>query len=113
LPLLQHLSKERKGHVPQSPRALILAPTRELAVQIDESLRTYGRHLKLRHAVILGGVNQHRQVQAMRGGVDVLVATPGTAARSHQPETCKAEYGVPGWSSMRPTACSTWASSAT
>jgi ATP-dependent RNA helicase RhlE len=77
LPLLQHLSKERKGYAPKSPRALILAPTRELAVQIDESLRTYGRHLKLRHAVILGGVNQHRQVQAMRGGVDVLVATPG------------------------------------
>ena len=77
LPLLQHLSKERKAYAPKSPRALILAPTRELAVQIDESLRTYGRHLKLRHAVILGGVNQHRQVQVMRGGVDVLVATPG------------------------------------
>jgi ATP-dependent RNA helicase RhlE len=77
LPLLQHLSEKRQGHAPQSPRALILAPTRELAVQIDESLRTYGRHLKLRHAVILGGVNQHRQVQVMRQGVDVLVATPG------------------------------------
>ena len=77
LPLLQHLSEKRQGNTPHAPRALILAPTRELAVQIDESLRTYGRHLKLRHAVILGGVNQHRQVQTMRGGVDVLVATPG------------------------------------
>jgi ATP-dependent RNA helicase RhlE len=77
LPLLQHLAEKRQGNTPNAPRALILAPTRELAVQIDESLRTYGRHLKLRHAVILGGVNQHRQVQAMRQGVDVLVATPG------------------------------------
>ena len=77
LPLLQHLAEKRQGNAPHTPRALILAPTRELAVQIDESLRTYGRHLKLRHAVILGGVNQHRQVQTMRGGVDVLVATPG------------------------------------
>ena len=77
LPLLQHLSEKRQGNVPHVPRALILAPTRELAVQIDESLRTYGRHLKLRHAVILGGVSQNRQIQVMRGGVDVLVATPG------------------------------------
>ena len=77
LPLLQHLSKERKGNIPNAPRALILAPTRELAVQIDEALRTYGRHFKLRHAVILGGVSQHRQIQTVRQGVDVLVATPG------------------------------------
>ena len=62
---------------PQSARALILAPTRELALQIGDSLRTYGRHLKLRHAVILGGVNQNKQVSALRGGVDILVATPG------------------------------------
>jgi ATP-dependent RNA helicase RhlE len=77
LPLLQVLAERRAHVVPQSPRALILAPTRELAIQIDESLRAYGRHLKLRHAVILGGVNQNRQVQAIRQGVDVLVATPG------------------------------------
>ncbi len=77
LPLLQHLSAPHERVLPNCVRALILAPTRELAVQIDESLQTYGRHLKLRHAVILGGVNQHRQVQVMRGGVDVLVATPG------------------------------------
>ena len=77
LPLLQHLSERRQGNSSHTPRALILAPTRELAVQIDESLRIYGRHLKLRHAVILGGVSQHRQVQVMRQGVDVLVATPG------------------------------------
>jgi ATP-dependent RNA helicase RhlE len=58
-------------------RALILAPTRELAVQIEQSLRTYGRFLNLRMAVILGGVNQSSQVRAMARGVDILVATPG------------------------------------
>ncbi len=74
LPLLQKLSESAQK---PAPRALILAPTRELAVQIEESLRTYGRHLKLRHGVILGGINQSRQVEMLRRGVDVLVATPG------------------------------------
>ena len=77
LPLLQRLAelKTRADH--RSTRALILAPTRELAIQIDTSLRTYGRHLGFRHAVILGGVNQNPQVNAMKQGVDILVATPG------------------------------------
>ncbi|HSS13434.1 MAG TPA: DEAD/DEAH box helicase, partial [Rhizomicrobium sp.] len=77
LPLLQKLST---GHVPPGPkqaRTLILAPTRELAVQIEQSLRTYGRFLNLKMAVILGGVNQNTQVRAMSKGVDILVATPG------------------------------------
>ena len=77
LPLLQKLSI---GHVPPRPReakALILAPTRELAVQIEQSLRTYGRFLNLKRAVILGGVSQNAQVAAMKHGVDILVATPG------------------------------------
>ena len=69
--------KPARKQGPRQVRALILAPTRELAIQIDESLKTYGRHLKLRHAVILGGVNQNKQVAAMRNGVDILVATPG------------------------------------
>lgn len=77
LPLLQQLTQTPRqvagGHV----RALILTPTRELAAQIGESLRTYGRHVKIRHAVIFGGVGQHPQVQAIRRGLDVLVATPG------------------------------------
>ncbi|HEY4264372.1 MAG TPA: DEAD/DEAH box helicase [Micropepsaceae bacterium] len=77
LPLMQRLVENHSAAAPNTTRALILAPTRELAIQIDESLRSYGRHLKLRHAVILGGVNQNRQVQALRHGVDVLVATPG------------------------------------
>jgi ATP-dependent RNA helicase RhlE len=77
LPLLQKLSI---GHVPPQPRcahALILAPTRELAVQIEDSLRIYGKFLNLKRAVILGGVNQFSQVNAMKNGVDILVATPG------------------------------------
>ncbi|HEY4125600.1 MAG TPA: DEAD/DEAH box helicase [Rhizomicrobium sp.] len=77
LPLLQKLAETGAQAGPRQVCALILAPTRELAIQIDESLKTYGRHLKLRHAVILGGVNQNKQVAAMRNGVDVLVATPG------------------------------------
>ena len=59
------------------PRALILCPTRELASQILESFRTYGRFLSLRHTAIFGGVSQFHQVKALRGGIDVLVATPG------------------------------------
>jgi ATP-dependent RNA helicase RhlE len=77
IPLLQKLSI---GHVPPQPKqakALILAPTRELAVQIEESLRTYGRFLNLKLTVILGGVNQNTQVRNMSKGVDILVATPG------------------------------------
>jgi len=77
IPLLQKLSI---GHVPPQARqakALILAPTRELAVQIEEALCTYGRFLNLKLTVILGGVNQNTQVRNMSKGVDILVATPG------------------------------------
>jgi ATP-dependent RNA helicase RhlE len=77
LPLLQRLAENRTAPKPKGARALILAPTRELAIQIDQSLQVYGRHMNFRQAVILGGVNQNRQVAAMRGGVDILVATPG------------------------------------
>src|SRR5690606_18856911 len=58
-------------------RSLIVTPTRELAIQIDESIRTYGRHTQLTSAVIFGGVNQNAQVNVLRNGVDILVATPG------------------------------------
>ena len=77
VPLLQHLASARVAIGPHAARALILAPTRELAIQIHDSLRAYGRHLGLRLAVVVGGVNQNRQVEAMRRGVDILVATPG------------------------------------
>ena len=77
VPLLQLLCVGHEGRTPKSVRALILAPTRELAVQIYQSLRTYGRHVHLRHAVVVGGVSQQMQVKALAAGVDILVATPG------------------------------------
>ncbi|MBM3504284.1 MAG: DEAD/DEAH box helicase [Alphaproteobacteria bacterium] len=77
LPILHRLAQDRRAPVPQSPRALILAPTRELALQIGESCRAYGRHLGLRQAVIFGGVGQNPQVDALRRGIDLLIATPG------------------------------------
>ncbi|MGC9954887.1 MAG: DEAD/DEAH box helicase [Rhizomicrobium sp.] len=77
LPLLQQLSVGHEQRRARSVRALILAPTRELAIQIHDSLRTYGRHLHIRSAVIVGGVSQQAQVKALASGVDILVATPG------------------------------------
>ncbi|MNJ92716.1 ATP-dependent RNA helicase RhlE [compost metagenome] len=77
LPLLQNLAKNHKRLESKCPRALILTPTRELAIQIHKSLETYGSHLKLKHAVIFGGVGQGPQVKALQAGVDILVATPG------------------------------------
>ena len=75
LPILQNLSAQ----TPQRPciRALILTPTRELALQIGDSFSAYGKHLKLRHTVIFGGVGQQPQVEALRHGVDILIACPG------------------------------------
>jgi ATP-dependent RNA helicase RhlE len=77
LPILQRLSLQRLPRTPSAPQALILAPTRELASQIGERFRAYGKGLPLRSSVIFGGVNQHHQVKAMKAGVDILVATPG------------------------------------
>ena len=77
LPLLQRLAADRVPAGPRAARALILAPTRELAIQIHESLRSYGRGLPLRHAVIIGGVSLNKQAAALRRGTDILVATPG------------------------------------
>ncbi len=62
---------------PRRPRALIVAPTRELVVQIDENVRAYARHLPLRAASIFGGVSERPQIEALRSGVDLVVATPG------------------------------------
>ena len=77
LPILHRLSTHRHPAKPKGARVLVLAPTRELASQIDASFVTYGRHMRLSHAVVFGGVGQGRQVDAMRRGVDVLVAAPG------------------------------------
>ncbi|MEM7399999.1 MAG: DEAD/DEAH box helicase [Pseudomonadota bacterium] len=78
LPLLHRLFINRsEPATPTAPRALVLAPTRELAGQIAERVNAYGRNLNMRTAVIFGGVNQSKQVNALRTGVDVLIATPG------------------------------------
>jgi ATP-dependent RNA helicase RhlE len=77
LPLLQIMSQSPSRIIPRSPRTLVLAPTRELAKQIDESFATYGSFMRFRHTVIFGGVSQGAQVRALYNGVDVLVATPG------------------------------------
>ncbi len=77
LPMLQQLAQARSPAGARGTRALVLAPTRELAIQIGEELQAYGRHLNLRQAVILGGVGQHPQVRALARGVDILIATPG------------------------------------
>ncbi len=77
LPILNALSKIKEPVAPRHCRALILAPTRELAIQIGESFETYGKNLNLRHTVIFGGVGSRPQVRAMDRGVDILIATPG------------------------------------
>jgi ATP-dependent RNA helicase RhlE len=73
LPILQLMQEQ----YPRRIRTLVIAPTRELAAQIGESFATYGQFLKFKHTVIFGGVKQGRQVEALKKGVDILVATPG------------------------------------
>ena len=75
LPLLQRLQAKSNG--PRRPRALILTPTRELAAQVHESVRTYGRYLSFRSMEIYGGVSARPQFSKLRKGVDIIVATPG------------------------------------
>ena len=77
LPILQHLSSTTVRAQPKSPRALVLAPTRELAVQIARSFETYGYGLGLRLCTVVGGLGYGRQIETLQRGVDILVATPG------------------------------------
>lgn len=77
LPLLQRLSTPNQKQGSRSPRALILTPTRELAVQVSDSVNTYGKYLPLKSTVIYGGVSINRQIQALKKGTDIVVATPG------------------------------------
>ncbi len=78
LPLLHRLSNTRSPQKGRRPiRALILTPTRELAAQVAESVRIYGKYLPLRSSVIFGGVSINPQIQKLRAGVDILIATPG------------------------------------
>ena len=77
VPILQLLSINKTFDKKRKIRSLIVTPTRELAIQIDESFKAYGRHTGLTCTVVFGGVNQNPQTSALRNGVDVLVATPG------------------------------------
>jgi ATP-dependent RNA helicase RhlE len=78
IPIIQLLYLEKgTQRGPRQIQTLILTPTRELAIQIGESFSAYGRHCGLKHTVIFGGVSQGKQVEALRGGVDILIATPG------------------------------------
>ena len=77
LPILDRLARTGRAADRRGPRALVLAPTRELALQIADSFRAYGRHLSIRVAVVFGGVGQGPQVDALRRDTDVVVATPG------------------------------------
>jgi len=77
LPILTKLAGTTGGGNHRRPRALVVAPTRELAAQIEENVRIYAKHLPLRAAVVFGGVNERPQIEALRSGVDLVVATPG------------------------------------
>ncbi|HEY9143578.1 MAG TPA: DEAD/DEAH box helicase [Arenimonas sp.] len=77
LPLLHRLAEAGPQRGPRKPRALVLTPTRELAVQVNDSLRTYGKHLRMNTATVYGGAGMQPQIEALRRGVDVLVACPG------------------------------------
>lgn len=78
LPILHQLSTAPPATpAPRRVRALVIAPTRELAAQTEENVRAYGRHLPFREAAIFGGVSEHAQIRALRSGVDLVIATPG------------------------------------
>jgi ATP-dependent RNA helicase RhlE len=77
VPIINYLVKNPMRATPMEPRVLILAPTRELASQINQNIKEYGKNLHLRTTTIFGGVGQGPQVQAIRNGLDILVATPG------------------------------------
>jgi ATP-dependent RNA helicase RhlE len=77
LPILQRLAQKRKKVGPKDVAALILTPTRELAAQIGDSFRVYGRYLKIKHTTVYGGVSYRPQIKALSRGIEVLIATPG------------------------------------
>src|SRR5690242_2483806 len=77
LPILMKLSESQPNGHRRGPRALVIAPTRELVAQIEENVRAYAKHVPLRMATIFGGVSERPQIEALRSGVDLVVATPG------------------------------------
>lgn len=77
IPIIQHLYNDKEYNTKRGIRSLILTPTRELAIQIAESFASYGKFTNLKYQVIFGGVSQVPQVEALRKGIDILIATPG------------------------------------
>src|SRR4029077_19299588 len=75
LPILTHLASQPSDR--RGIRVLVIAPTRELVVQIHENVRAYARHLPLRVATVFGGVGEHPQIEALKQGADIVIATPG------------------------------------
>ncbi len=84
IPILQRLTLSRRPEGKRRIRTLVLTPTRELAIQIEDNIKAYGKDLDHRHAVIFGGVSQHSQVNQIKNGIDILVATPGRLLDLHQ-----------------------------
>ena len=109
IPILQLLHQEelyKKG--PAGIKTLILTPTRELAIQIGESFTAYGKYLKIRHTVIFGGVSQKSQTDALRSGVDILIATPGRLLDLMNQRYVHLQH-INTFVLDEATACSTWA----
>jgi len=77
LPILMKLAAAKPNGSSPGPRALVVAPTRELVLQIEENVRAYAKHIPLRMATVFGGVSERPQIKALRSGVDLIVATPG------------------------------------
>ena len=77
IPIIQHLQMNKEAAKCRGIKALILMPTRELALQISECINDYAKYTQVRHGVIFGGVNQRPQVDMLHKGIDILVATPG------------------------------------
>src|ERR1700747_2291039 len=77
LPILMKLAASKSNGQTRGPRAVVVAPTRELVVQIEENVRAYAKHIPLRMATVFGGVSERPQIEALRSGVDLVVATPG------------------------------------
>ncbi|MEO6786716.1 MAG: DEAD/DEAH box helicase, partial [Chthoniobacteraceae bacterium] len=77
LPILARMAGSINDGTPRRTRTLVLAPTRELVVQIEENIRAYGKHLPFRMATVFGGVGERPQMEALRSGVDIVIACPG------------------------------------
>ena len=109
LPILTKLASDLDRGDRHRPRALVVAPTRELVAQIEENVRIYGKHLPLRAAMVFGGVSERPQIDALRAGVDLVVATPGRLLDLMGRRLADFS-GLNFWCSMKPTACWTWVS---